>query len=319
MCAECAPADGWTRRRILQAGAALGAVSVLPRPVAAAEDLRVLPREAWAGDARPAGPVAEEPDVRCLVVHHTVNVNDYGADEVPSLLRDIHSFHTGPQRGWPDIAYNFVVDRFGQAWETRAGSLDRPVAGDATGGSQGFDQKCAFLGDHRTEDPTAEAVTTMTGLLAFLADRSGVDTRPGAMVTFESRGSNLHPPGRIVETATITGHRTMSQTACPGDAAFRLVDARLPAEVTARRGTAPRPPSSTTSTSTGPTTAPTTGSPAPTETIETPSPRPADRAADEPSPGDAPSVPWPVAGTAGGLVAVVLGGLLALKGRTAGR
>ncbi len=54
--------------------------------------------------------------------------------------------HTGPDKGWPDIAYNFMVDRFGQIFEARAGSLAGPVAGSATGGNQGFSQLCCFLG-----------------------------------------------------------------------------------------------------------------------------------------------------------------------------
>ena len=169
---------------VLGAGALLGLVAAA-RPVAAlgrianGPGLTILPRPAWAGPDRPPGPLRDEPDVRFLLVHHTVNANEYRDVDVPVMLRQIHSFHTGPEKGWPDIAYNFIVDRFGRAWETRAGSLDRPVAGDATGGSQGFDQKCAFLGDHRTVPPSDAAVATMSSLLALLADRSGIDTGAG--------------------------------------------------------------------------------------------------------------------------------------------
>ena len=307
---------------MLASAAAAGAGLLIPiRPSGASTGVEVLPRSAWAGDVAPAGPVTDEPDVRFLLVHHTVNANDYRAEDVVSLLRDIHGFHTGGGKGWPDIAYNFIVDRFGRAWETRAGSLDRPIAGDATGGNQGFDQKCAFLGDHRDVPPTPEAVSTMASLLAFLADRSGIDTRAGATTTFTSRGSNLHPAGAEVRSATIAGHRSMSQTVCPGDAGFALVRDRLPAEVTARRGTAPTtalPPGTTTSTATSvvsPSTgaAPTSAAPSTTSPPTATSAAPSDAAAPAAASDDLP--PLPVLGAAGGVVAVVVGGALVLRTR----
>ena len=306
---------------MLGAGLAGGLMVAVPAPIhrpvrRTREELEILGRPTWAGDDRPPGVVADEPDVRVLVVHHTVNRNDYAEADVVGLLRDIHVFHTGPSKGWPDIAYNFIVDRFGRVWETRSGSIDRPVAGDATGGSQGFDQKCAFLGDHGTEPPSAAAATAMVGLLAFLADRSDVDTTPGATTAFVSRGSNRHPSGSTVTSATITGHRTLSSTACPGDAAFALVRDRFPGEVTARRvGAAPAPsqPASPTPSSTSPsshatappsTTAPaTTSSPAPSH-ANGPTPVPADQPPD-----------WFVGGAAAGAGAVLLGGLLVLRSR----
>ena len=276
-----------------------------------------MPRSAWAGDDLPPGPIADEPDVRVLVVHHTVDANTYAPADVVGLLRRIHGFHTGPDRGWPDIAYNFIVDRFGRIWETRAGSLDRPVAGDASGGNQGFDQKCAFLGDHRTEAPTGDATAAMAGLLALLADRSGIDTRPGATTSFESRGSNLHPAGALVETATITGHRTLSSTACPGEAGFALVRDRLPAEVTARRRT-PVASSTSTSSSAPPTTSPPSGGDTATTGATTAMISPttaATEVAARPAADDGDPVPWTTVGAVGGLGAVVVGGAIALRNR----
>ena len=285
------------------------------RPVKASTAVEILPRAAWAGDAFPAGPVAPEPDVRVLVVHHTVDANTYRPDDVVGLLQDIHRFHTGGERGWPDIAYNFIVDRFGRVWETRAGSLERPMAGDATGGNQGSDQKCAFLGDHRTDPPTAEATAAMAGLLAFLADRSAVDTRPGATTSFVSRGSNLHPAGATVQTPTITGHRAMSRTACPGDAGTVVVRDILPAAVTAARTPATTTSSAPTSTTTTTSTTGTTGTTT-TTTMSSTTATPAPEQSAGPAATDEPA-PWPVLGAAGGAAAVVLGAALVLRSRRA--
>lgn len=67
----------------------------------------------------------------------------------------------------------------------------------------------------------------MAHLLAWQADRHGIDLSPGARVRFVSRGSNLWPAGSEVETDPIAGHRDMSATECPGDAAHPLVGGEL--------------------------------------------------------------------------------------------
>ena len=228
---------GPSRRQLLLAGAALPLLPRLPAsaPTVALGALDVQPRSAWGGDLKPTGPLAEEApgDVRFLLVHHTASANGYSRAEVPQLLRGFFGFHTGDRR-WPDLAYNFMVDRFGRVWEGRTGSLDRPVRGDATGGSQGFALLSCFIGDHTREAPSAEALDAMGKLLGALASRHSIDVRPGATATFVSRGSSLHPAGKQVTTPTIAGHRDMSKTTCPGDACYRLLRTRLvPAAVAA--------------------------------------------------------------------------------------
>jgi hypothetical protein len=83
--------------------------------------------------------------------------------------------------------------------------------------------------------PTAAAMTSLTRTLAFLADRYGLDTRPGATATFVSRGSQRWRRGVSVTTPTISGHRDMSYTSCPGDAFYPVVHTQLQAMVQAER------------------------------------------------------------------------------------
>jgi N-acetylmuramoyl-L-alanine amidase len=220
--------------------AAAGAAQPLPLiPVEVAPGLTVLRRASWGADLpAPAGLPTEAPgDVRVLLVHHSASTNDYGEDQAADQIRQFHALHTGPEKGWPDVAYNFFVDRFGRVWEGRSGSVDGPVIGDATGGNQGFSQLVCLIGSFVADQPTPEAVEALTGVLAWLARREGIDVTPGAMSSFTSRGSNRWPAGATVETTTIAGHRDMSQTACPGDAAYALVRGDLPALVAQRAGT----------------------------------------------------------------------------------
>ena len=247
----CTPRDvpavrvrGLTRRSLLRAALLVPAVSAgLPAASAAAlptTALRIRPREEWAAGLPPRGPLLPErrEDVRFLLVHHTASRNDYGTADVAQELRDFYRFHTGPERGWPDIAYNFLVDRHGGVWEGRAGSAGGPVQASATGGSQGFAQLACFIGDFTTRSPTPAARASMLSLLAWLADRDDVDTAPGATASFVSRGSNRHPAGRAVTTPTISAHRDMSLTSCPGDGVYSDVRERFPAQVSALRAAA---------------------------------------------------------------------------------
>ncbi len=244
--ADVSPEDarpGLTRRSFLRhcssAVLAIPLVTAVTHVAVAAPaelpGMDVRPRAAWAqGIPAPQSlPQERSEDVRFMIVHHSASPNNYGADDVPGVIRGFHSFHTGPDKGWPDVAYNFFIDRYGGVWEGRAGSLTRPVIPDATGGSQGFSQICCFIGDHTAEPPTDQARGAMTLLLAALAERYSIDPRPGVTTTFMSRGSNKWPVGSTVTTATIAGHRDMSQTNCPGDAAYPLVRDVFPVEVTA--------------------------------------------------------------------------------------
>ena len=168
-------------------------------------------------------------------MHHTAENTDHTAAQVPSILAAMYAFHTGP-KGWHDIAYNFLVDREGGVWEGRAGSLAGPVAADATGGSQGFDQLVCFIGDFTSVTPTPAALDAGNRTLAWLAQRYSIDTSAGAKVTFVSRGSNKWPAGARVTTSTIAGHREMSTTACPGNAFYPYVRNQMQGAVQELRG-----------------------------------------------------------------------------------
>jgi hypothetical protein len=262
-----------SRRRLLQAGLAAPFVTswMGGRAGWGVAAPAIHPRADWGADLPPKGTLDPErpEDVRFLLVHHSVSVNDYPAEAVPEELRSFYRLHTAPDKGWADIAYNFLVDRFGGIWEGRAGSIEAPVKGDATGGSQGFALLCCFIGDHRTAAPSAEAQSSMVSLLAWLAERYRIDPRPGATASFVSRGSNRWPAGAPVTTTTIAGHRDMSKTACPGDAAYRLVRNDFPTLVAVAMGLAAAPPATARPSPTSSTTAsqPPSSEPAATTTL----------------------------------------------------
>ncbi len=313
------------------AGAALGPdpAAAQPEPSAGRDLLdrlrpEIAPREAWGADLAVTGPIVPEDDVRFLLVHHTASPNDYGPDDVVDLIRGFHRFHTSAEKGWPDVAYNFLIDRYGGIWEARAGSIAGPVRGDATGGSQGFALLCSLIGNHGGAPVTDEARASLVGLLAWLAERHTIDTEPGATVDFVSRGSNRWAEGTPVVASTISGHRDMSQTTCPGDFAYDLLAEDLPRAVTDVRLAAAADLAATASTAPAatlvtPTTAPPTT--APTTTPPTSAPAgdgDAEEAGADPSPGaddDGPLAGVDLPIVAAGGAAVIGAAALLARGR----
>ncbi len=199
---------------------AVAAAGPRPAPVPVAAGLEILPRDAWGADL-PAGPTRPETP-RFLLVHHTASPND--ARDTRDVLRSGYAYQTGPAKGWPDVCYQFFIDRTGAVWEGRAGSLAGPVVADATGGSQGWAQLVCLVGDYTSTAPSDAMIDSLVLLLEWLARRDGIEVAVGATAAFVSRGSQRWAAGAPVTTPTITVHRDMSFTVCPGD---RVVD-RLP-------------------------------------------------------------------------------------------
>jgi hypothetical protein len=195
-------------------GAAADAVEVMP-------GLSILARDVWGHDLPPKGALAAETP-RFLLVHHTASTNSYSSAR--TVIRNTYAWQTSRAKGWSDVCYNFFIGRDGDVWEGRAGSLTRPVRADATGGSQGFAQLVCLLGDFTSQRPTAAALRSLAMVLAWLAGRDGIDISGGATTSFISRGSQRWSAGTEVTTATISGHRDMSYTACPGDAFYPVLD-----------------------------------------------------------------------------------------------
>ncbi len=142
-------------------------------------------------------------EVHAGFVHHTVNANDYTPDEVPGILRSIYAYHT-QSRGWSDIGYNFLVDKFGRIWEGRYGGVDRPVVGAHTLNYNDYSFAMSAIGNFETARPQAVMLQAYGVLFGWKLSLHGVDAASPAQWV----GSTYFQG--------INGHRDAAATACPG-------------------------------------------------------------------------------------------------------
>ena len=78
----------------------------------------IVPRSAW-GASRCKPRVTPAYGVeRVAYVHHTVSLNSYSASRAASVVLGVCLFHRNA-RGWNDIGYDFLVDRYGRTFEGR--------------------------------------------------------------------------------------------------------------------------------------------------------------------------------------------------------
>ncbi len=171
----------------------------------------ILSRADWGADESLRDPGVDYGQIKAGFVHHTVNSNTYAAGEVPAIIRAIYAFHVN-SRGYRDIGYNFLLDRFGRIWEGRYGGVDKPVIGAHTYGHNDDAFAGSVIGTYTDVEPSAALLDAYGRLFAWKFSLHGIDpySRP-----------NLD--GEVVNA--ISGHRDTYATACPGDRLY----ARLPA------------------------------------------------------------------------------------------
>ena len=186
--------------------------AIVPAATLSAPKPEIFSRAQWGADER----MRDKGSLRygkitAGFVHHTVNANNYSAEQVPAIIRGIYAYHT-QSRGWSDIGYNFLVDRFGRIWEGRYGGVDKPVVGAHTLNYNESSFAMSAIGNFETAQPASVMLDAYGRLFAWKLALHGVNAASTKQVV----------NGRTFQA--INGHRDAGSTACPG----KYLYAKLP-------------------------------------------------------------------------------------------
>jgi hypothetical protein len=188
---------------------------------------RILTRQDWAADEGLMNWPPRYQKVQKFVVHHTVT--DDGGTNVAASIRSIYYYHA-VTRGWGDIGYNYIVDKFGNIWTGRQGG-DNVIAGHAYGWNNGS-IGIAALGDYSTKAPTGQLQGAIANIIAMKSAQFGIQPYGNDLFKHQEQA----PDGTWVDVTTtapnVIGHRDANylldhqggQTACPGNGIYNMLD-----------------------------------------------------------------------------------------------
>ncbi len=126
-----------------------------------------------------------------ITVHHTQGHMSHGEAETAREVRGIQEFHMGPERGWNDIGYHFLIDGDGRVAEGRPTNVLGAHAGGANAGNIGI----SLMGNFDVEQPAPAQIDSLERLAAYLAMKYDIPVlRPGYL----------------------EGHYHHTETDCPG-------------------------------------------------------------------------------------------------------
>jgi hypothetical protein len=179
----------------------------------------IIPRSAWGGDSVPPRAAPQYGVVQMAFVHHTVTANDYTPDQSASIVLAIAKYHRDTN-GWNDIGYNFLVDRYGQVFEGRAGGVGQAVVGAHAQGYNSQSTGVALLGTFSDVPIPEPAMAAVAQLLGWKMSLHGVPCEGGLTIVSGGGSLNRYGSGTPVPMQRISGHRDGDKTECPGNTLY---------------------------------------------------------------------------------------------------
>ncbi|MGH3447079.1 MAG: N-acetylmuramoyl-L-alanine amidase [Nocardioidaceae bacterium] len=165
----------------------------------------VINRHHWGADPSLAEPCWRPKygnQFKMVFVHHTAGTNHYRESQSAAIVRGIYAYHT-QSRGWCDIGYNFLIDKYGNIFEGRRGGIRQPVRGAHAGDYNLNTTGVSLMGNFQTAYATAKMKHALVRLTAW---------RLGTAY----HGGYGHAVVHGKRFKRISGHRDAMSTACPG-------------------------------------------------------------------------------------------------------
>jgi uncharacterized protein with LGFP repeats len=192
--------------------------------MAPGQPANIIGRAQWGADEsmRRGAPVYDT-GVKAGIVHHSATGNDYAPADSAAIVRSIFAYHTRAL-GWGDIAYNALVDKYGQVFEGRFGGITKPVEGSHTGGFNTNTWAVCMIGDFEKTPPTPVQLRSVGQLLGWRLAMDGVNPKGATTLTSAGGPFTRFPQGVTPTLPNIFAHRDVGDTACPGNAGYAFLD-----------------------------------------------------------------------------------------------
>lgn len=179
----------------------------------------IVPRADWGANSCKPRFTAGYGEVLSTVVHHTESTNTYSQSQAPSVVLGICRYHRN-SKGWNDIGYNFLIDRFGTIYEGRAGGVDRAVIGAHAQGYNSQTTGVALVGGFMSTNPPEAAMASLKQVLEWKLGLAGVTRNERIALISTGGGFNKYAWGKTVFTRPVAGHRDLDSTDCPGNVLY---------------------------------------------------------------------------------------------------
>ena len=201
---------------------------------------KIFTRQDWGADESLMKWAPKYQRVQKAIIHHTVT--DDGGTNPAATIRSMYYFHA-VTRGWGDIGYNYLVDKFGNIWTGRSGG-DHVIAGHAYGWNNGS-MGVAAIGDYSTKTITDTMRRGIATIIAMKFKQFGIQPFGADSFTHQEQARNGTWVNVTSNAPNIQGHRDANyvvsqhggQTACPGNGIYNLLEAiRLQAQTMVQNG-----------------------------------------------------------------------------------
>jgi SpoIID/LytB domain protein len=207
-----------------------GPISTVAASTVSAPMPAIISRSQWGADeslSRSGPKIA--PTIKAAFIHHTASQSNYTPEEAPAQMRNLYTYFTKGLK-YSDMAYNFIVDRFGRLYEGRGGGVDKAVVGGHTAGFNDETFAISALGNFqkfKPNDPEMLAmVDSVSSLLAWKLSMNHRDPNgQTTLVSDSDAGTSNYKPGVTATASVVGGHGDIGSTSCPG----KFLEAQLPA------------------------------------------------------------------------------------------
>ena len=185
--------------------AAVWAAGSYPQPT-------ICVRSCWSARAASCTP-SQMSSLNRAIIHHTANSTDFNTtsqSQSAGYVRAIQNLHMDTN-GWCDIGYHFLVDKLGNRFEGRVGSmttLPRGAHDSINTNSFGFNVMGYFHTPYNQTPPTAQR-QALYDLIAWRMPNP-----------FTGLGSGTYNSKTV---GFLDGHRAVVATACPGDLMYTYI------------------------------------------------------------------------------------------------